>query len=367
VTTPDPANLDIALWVDAAMLSREAVFVRHLVMGLKSEGHKVTFIAPHGLDLSTLPVLGSRVLTYRTSRLDRISVLKRLRLNAVIAALDADPPDLLLAWGCADHAPLHLLTQALPALPLIVWCWDAAELFSPLMKLRNLRHIIASSDAIASRIPENAQMPATVVHPGVYCDDTLACFDVDGQLPCLVSLDPLANRPAYESLLRACRQLADASEEFLLFAYDTGKEEYAIWQLAEELKLLDRLSFVPFQQDAEPLLLHGDLYIHVLPSTRVQYRTLEAMGRGLAVVTSPNPGADYLLDTHTCRIIESTNTPDPWRAALHDLMADRPKTAAIARRGQQHIRDHHSMGRMLEQLTSISRQAAGISLPLQAR
>jgi glycosyltransferase involved in cell wall biosynthesis len=366
--TSDSSNLDIALWVDAAMLSREAIFVRHLVMGMKSDGHKVTFIAPHGLDLSTLPILGSRVLTYRTSRLDRLSVLQRLRLVSVITALEADPPDLLVAWGCAEHAPLHIVTQTLPALPLIVWCWDAAELFSPLMKLRNLRHIIASSTAIASRIPETAQMPMTVVHPGVYCEESLACFDVEGQLPCLISLDPLANRPAYESLIRACRMLADASEEFLLFAYDTGKEEYAIWQLAEELKLLDRLSFVPFQQDAEPLLLHGDLYIHILPSTRVQYRTLEAMGRGLAVVTCPNPGADYLVDGQTCRIVEpSGSTPEPWRDALHDLMRERLKTAAIARRGQQHIRDHHSMGRMLEQFSSICRQSAGISIPLQTR
>ncbi len=380
MTTADASMLDIAIWVDAAMLSREAVFVRHLVMGMKSEGHRVTFIVTQGVDISTLPVLGSRVLTYRANRWEQLATLQRFRLSGVLAALDEDPPDVVVAWGCAAHGPLHVLAQAMPTLPLVVWCWDAAELFSPLMKLRSLRHVIASSEAIASRVPENAQMPMTVVHPGVYCEETPACFDVEGQIACLVSLDPLANRPAYEALIRACRLLADGGgggreggEEFLLFAYDTGKEEYAIWQLAEELKLLDRLSFVPFQQDAEPLLLHGDLYIHVLPSTRVQYRTLEAMGRGLAVVTGPNHGADYLVDGQTCRIVDGQvggggiPTAEAWRDTLRSMMNERSKTAAIARRGQQHIRERHSMGRMLEQFSSICRQAAGVSIPLQSR
>ncbi len=53
--------MDVAIWIDAPMLSREAAFMRHLIMGLKSDGQKVTFIVPQGLDISTLPlVLGSR-------------------------------------------------------------------------------------------------------------------------------------------------------------------------------------------------------------------------------------------------------------------------------------------------------------------
>ncbi len=148
------------------------------------------------------------------------------------------------------------------------------------------------------------------------------------------------------------------------FAFDTGKQEYPIWQLAEQLKLLDRVSFVPFQQEAEPLLLHGDLYIHVLSTTRVQYRTLEAMGRGLAVVTRPNHGSDYLIDGQTCRLVE-TQTPEAWRNVLLDMIRDRPKTAAIARRGQQHIHAQHSMARMLEQFGSICRQSAGLAIPMR--
>ncbi len=176
---------------------------------------------------------------------------------------------------------------------------------------------------------------------------------------------PFQTGAAYESLIRACRKLADDGQEYLLFAYDTGKEEYAIWQLSEQLNLLDRLSFVPFQQDAEPLLLHGDLYIHILPTTRVQYRTLEAMGRGLAVVTCPNHGADYLIDGQTCRVV-GPQTPEAWHDVLLDMMRDRQKTAALARRGQQHIRENHPMGRMLEQFGSICRQASGMAIPISS-
>ena len=197
-------------------------------------------------------------------------------------------------------APLQIFSQSVPSIPTVVWCWDASELFGPNVKLKTVKHLVASSGAIASRVG-SSEMPLTVVHPGVYSDEVVACYDVEGQMPCLVSLDPLSNRAAYEALMRACRMLADEGQEFLLFAYDTGKEEYPIWQMAEKMKLLEHLSFVPFQQDAEPLLLHGDLYIHILPTTRVQYRSLEAMARGLAIVTCANHAADYLIDGQTCR------------------------------------------------------------------
>ena len=357
--------MDIAIWVDPLMLGRECAFLRHLIMGLKSEGQQVTFIAPQGTDLSQFPVLGSRVLTYRWNRWERLPVLQKLRLNQVARALNDSPPDVLLAWGTADAGLLATFAQMTPLLPMVVWCWDAAELFTPLLRIPTVRQAIVSSETLASRITGNFPVPVTVIRPGVYSEDLTACFDVPGQLACLVSLDPLSDLKAYECLLRGCRMIVDAGEEFMLFAYDTGREEYNIWQLAEQLNLLDRLSFVPFHQDAEPLLLHGDLYIHVLPSSRVQYRTLEAMARGLAVVTCANHGADYLRDNETARIV-GPQTPEAWRDALLELLTDRNKAIALAKRGQQLMKDRHTLGRTLEQFGSICRQAAGVAIPLRA-
>ena len=358
--------MDIAIWVEPTMLAAEAAFVRHLVMGLNSEGQSVTFIAPQGLSLSELPTLGSRVLTYRWNRWEKLPVLQKLRLNALARELNDAAPDVLLAWGSADPTALSVLSQVVPGIPVILWCWDASELFSTSARLKAVRHIIASSQAIADRAPETFGLPVTVVHPGVYCEETTACFDVDGQMPCLVSLDPLSNRTTYEALLRACKMIAERGHEFLLFAYDQGSAEYPIWLMAEKLGLLDRMSFVPFQQEAEPLLLHGDLYIHIIPTARVQYRSLEAMGRGLAIVTCANHGADYLIDGQTCRIV-GPQTAEAWRDALLELILDRPKAATIARRAQQFVRERHSIERTLEQFGSICRQVAGMSLPLSGR
>jgi glycosyltransferase involved in cell wall biosynthesis len=365
-----PSSLDIAFWIDPAMLAGEAAFVRHLVMGLKSEGQEITFIAPHGTSLAELPVLGSRVLTYRWNPWERLPMLQKLRIGPLARELAARPPDVLIAWGGVGGggggAALATLSHLVPGLPLVLWCWDASELFTPLARLPALRHIVASSDAIASRLPDKFPAPVTVIHPGVYSDDVLNCFDVPGQMPCLVSLDPLSDRAAYEALLKACRMLADQGREFLLFAYDTGPAEYPIWRAAQGLQLLERMSFVPFQQDAEPLLLHGDLYIHIVPGGRVQYRSLEAMGRGLAVVTGPNHSADYLVDGQTCRVV-SNQTPEAWCTALRELLDDPGRAIGLARRGQQWVRDRHSMARTLEQLVTICRQAVGMAIPLTPR
>jgi glycosyltransferase involved in cell wall biosynthesis len=358
--------MDIAFWVEPSMLAGESAFVRHLAMGLKSEGQRVTFIAPQGLDLAHIPTLGSRLLTYRWNRWEKLPLLQKLRLNNVARELNDNPPDILVVWGSADPNLLAIASHVLPSLPIVLWCWDAAELFTGSPQLPTVRHVIASSTAISGRVPENFGPPVSVVHPGVYCDDQVACFDVDHQMPCLVSLDPLSSRATYEALLRACRMIADAGHEFLLFAYDQGPAEHPIWLFAEKLGLLERMSFVPFQQDAEPLLLHGDLYIHVVPASRVQYRTLEAMGRGLCLVTCANHAADYLTDGQTCRVV-GPQTPEAWREVLLELILDRPKAIALARRGQQFVRERHSMGRTLEQFGSICRQAAGVAIPLGGR
>ncbi len=356
--------MDVAFWIEPSMLAREAVFVRHLIMGLKMEGQQVTFLAPQELDFSQLPTLGSRTLHYRWHGWERLPVLQKLRLNALARELARNPPDVLIVWGSAEASILHTLAQMLPTLPIILCCWDASELFGQAASIETIRHVVVFSETLQGRVPATYPHPVTVVHPGVYVEENAACFDVPGQLPCLVSLDPLADIASYECLLRACRMIADAGHDFLLFAYDTGKEEYNIWQLAESLKLLDRLSFVPFQQDAEPLLMHGDVYIHVLPSSRVHYRTLEAMARGLAVVTCANHGADYLHDNQTARIV-GPQTAEAWRDALLQVLTDHARTTQLAKRGQQFVRENHSMGRTLEQFGSICRQAAGLALPLR--
>ncbi len=139
--------------------------------------------------------------------------------------------------------------QQAAEIPAVVWCWDGVELFTPLAASPHVKHVIASSQPIADRA-KNFRVPVALIHPGVYCDEVQACYDVEGQLPCLVSLDPLSDMGAYEALIRACRKIADEGEEFLLFAYDQGREEHPIWKLAERLDLLDKVSFVPFQQDA---------------------------------------------------------------------------------------------------------------------
>lgn len=366
-----PADaMDIAIWLDAGMLATEGPFIRHLVMGLKSDGHKVTFIAPADLDISSLPTLGSRTLSYRWNRWERIGFLQRIRLAEVIEELTEDTPDVILTWGTADPLPLQVLQNSMPILadqppgiPMVVWCWDASELFTPLMSLPQVRHAVSSSESIQSRVPTDFRVPVTLIHPGVYCDETQACYDVPEQVACLVSLDPLSQVPAYEALIRACKRLSDERKEFLLFAYDTGRAEHPIWRLAEKIGLLDRLSFVPFQQEAEPLLMHGDLYLHVLPSARVQYRTLEAMSKGLCVVASPNHAADFLRDEVTCRIVPDS-TPEAWYGVLLKLLEDRAYALNIARHGQQLMRERHEMTRMISQFTGICRRAAGTPLRL---
>lgn len=357
--------LDVAIWIDPLMLKRESAFLRHLVVALKSEGHNVRFISPSNVDLTLVPTLGSTIETFVWNRFEQIlPPIRRMRLANIIENLRRDPPDVLLLWGTTDPVGASIVIPALN-IPTLLWCWDASELFTPLLSLPQIRQVIVSAQTLRERLPDNCKVPVTVVHPGVYADESVACYDVPGQVPCLVSLDPLADMAAFEGLMKACRLLTDDGLEFMLFAYDRGAQEHPIWQLAQKLDLLDRVGFVPFQVDAEPLLLHGDLYLHVLPSSRVQYCTLEAMARGLTVVTRPNHAADFLVDGQTCRMVKEP-TAEGWRQILQELILDRAKAAGIARRGQQHVREKHLMTDTVTQFTSLCHHAAGTPIKLNA-
>ena len=90
------------------------------------------------------------------------------------------------------------------------------------------------------------------------------------------------------------------------------------------------------------------------------------MGRGLAIVSCANHGADYLVDGQTCRVV-GPQTPEAWRDVLLELILDRPKAVAMARRGQQFVRERHTMARTLEQFGSICRQVSGMAIPLGGR
>ncbi len=89
------------------------------------------------------------------------------------------------------------------------------------------------------------------------------------------------------------------------------------------------------------------------------------MGRGLAVVSVANHAADYLIDGQTWRSIK-TNATDDWYQTLLEMIGDRHKASAIARRGQQLVREKHSMGQSIEQVISLARQTVGVAIPMVA-
>ncbi|MEI7767319.1 MAG: glycosyltransferase family 4 protein [Phycisphaerae bacterium] len=361
-STPPAAEqpLDLVLWVEPLMLAGEGALIRHLVSGLIADGHHIRYLAPQGCDLSSLPTLNTETLTYTLRPWERFPAALRWRLRDIIETLRDDPPDLLLAWGNADHVPLGQLAQ-MTQLPLMVWVWDAAELFAPLAALPGVRTVLTASEAIRARTSAHYPVPVEVLRPGVFTVPTPACFDVLGQVPCLVSLDPLASLEAYTAVLEACEVMVRQEREFLLFAYDTGLKEHPIWQLAAKKNLLNHISFVPYQQDAELLMLHGDIYLHALPGTRVLYRSLEAMAHGLAVVGAENHAADHLIEGQTWRRIGQLDGAT-WANCLTFLLDHRDQALAQARAGQAYIHAHHSMAAMLERFVGLARHAAGMPL-----
>jgi glycosyltransferase involved in cell wall biosynthesis len=99
-------------------------------------------------------------------------------------------------------------------------------------------------------------------------------------------------------------------------------------QQVHRLQLDHAVTFTGFTEVVEPYLDAADVF--VLPSDRegLSNSLLEAMATGLVCIAPPSAGGDQVLDD-TTGIVPSSNSVDDLFAAMHSLVDDAPRRAAM--------------------------------------
>ena len=364
-SSTDNSAFHIALWLDSRQLPQEAAFIYSLAVAAKAEGCRVSVVAPAEADMGFLPALGPPVLlrpagmaptwlrSIRRPCMEIINQLKNAEVDVVVQFAPRDASDPMEA--------------SLPReLPVIRWIWDTMDLSVRSSLDRDTSHlIVVSQHALDQLGPDQSHI--SLIRPGILGVNLFSCAQRPPARPgCMVCLDAISDYQAFADLLDACRRLLDEKIDFLLFLCDVGKAAHGIWKLSGELGLLDRISFIPYRYDIDPLLAQADVYIQLTGSSRINYTTLRAMARNIPVIADPGINDEFCVDGETCRAMEH-GRPDLLGETLRDILTHASSAREMAMRAAMNVQRYYGMNDAVLRLIAISRQASGNPLALRSK
>ena len=360
--THELTPLHLALWLDARQLPQEAGFIYSLAVAAKAEGCRISIIAPAGADLSFLPDLGAPILLIPKPSGPRwLDSIRRPSME-VIGQLKKTMVDVVLQFAPrTSHNSLQL--RVAQEFPVVRWIWDSSDLQPTAGQNIDAAQLLVVSQHDKDQCGAQ-RTDVSLIHPGVLVHDSLPGQRGAADRPAfMVCLDLISDYQLFADLLDACRRLMDEQADFLLVLCDAGKEAHNAWKLSNDLGLLDRISFIPYRYDIDPLLTQADVYIQLTAASRYNYTTLRAMSRRIPVVANPGVNDEFCIDGQTCRVFDRSR-PEMLSAALADMLAHPAAGREMAQRAATHLQRHYSMSDAVQRLIALCRQAAGIPLTL---
>ena len=166
------------------------------------------------------------------------------------------------------------------------------------------------------------------------------------------SLTPVKNQ---ELLMRSCADLFARGADFEIRLAGDGPERSRLLDLAEALRLADRVQFLGHVDDM-PAFLHS-LDIFVLPSHSEAHPNalLEAMACGLPCIATRVGGMPEVLDGGRAGLLVDANDQQGLAAALESLIGSPHRRAALGEVGRSRVCQRYGLDQMLKAYASLYR------------
>ena len=166
-----------------------------------------------------------------------------------------------------------------------------------------------------------------------------------------MSVGVLHPRKGFDKLISAVAVLPveKAGRVELVFVGD-GPARRDLEKAAERSGLVDRVVFTGFLADAGPELERADLFALITENEGISNALLEAMSRGVPVLTTGAGGTtDFLIDGENGFLADT----DPGAVASKiSALMDRSDLDDVGMRGREKVMEFFSLERMAEQLES---------------
>lgn len=167
-------------------------------------------------------------------------------------------------------------------------------------------------------------------------------------------------RKGVDTVIRALSIVSQRGPWFRLLVLGEDPQRTKYFDLADELGLRDRVTFLGRQSEPERLYAAADLLVAPTRFDAFANVTLEALAAGLPVVTSVQNGAvDILPETDAVAVVEDPNDPEVLAQAIEHMLDPEslPERRTAARRAAEVCGEVDAIARWEAFLLTLSRPA----------
>jgi glycosyltransferase involved in cell wall biosynthesis len=344
-----------ALCVDREAFERFGRVLRHLLVGLVDQAITLRLLSSdpriETLTLGPVQTVVHPRLAWPTAG---------RRIERLLDVVSHPPPTVVHAMSKASYRVAGAVAAALDTdLVLGVTSLADCDAIADLEKSR-VGRFVAFSRPLQKVLEEQWKVPPDridLIRPGTRVSQHLACFADSQRVVTLLCLSPLERGSGTDRLVEAVHVLRHRGHSLMLFLLGRGRQEAALRRLIRERRLSACVTLAYPAGDCAQALHSADIFVCPAGERTFSEDILQAMAAGTAVVTAPDPIADYLRPNETAVICEKPKA-ESLASAIEQLLSDREQARRIATAGREHVRAHHAVSTMAERIAGAYRKLA---------
>jgi glycosyltransferase involved in cell wall biosynthesis len=255
-------------------------------------------------------------------------------------------PDVLHAHMMAG-AVFGYLTSLISQTPLVTTVHNSFDKHSILMRLGD--HVVAVSEAERQSLLKSgykaARLSVVINGPNHSPRDNFfanrATDAVKIEKPCVVTVCGLHKRKGVNDLIRGFSEAATQLPDWRLYIVGQGPDRQILLDLADELGVTKKISFLGSVGNPAGILLQSDIFVLASYADPCSLAIGEAREAGCAIVATAVDGTPELLEFGEAGKLVEPGSPKQIAAELRQLMTD-PTTLrdwrARSLRGSEYFR-----------------------------
>lgn len=352
IRTAQPLRMSI--WIDELNLLNEFTLLRQMSVALSAGGVRVYIISEHDTADSLRAYTAGHWHVQSCSWIKWVRTGRTGNEHHVAAELHRHQISLILLMGWSS-AQAAVLSQCRDIMA-IRWHFDRIN------RDDRKSEIVSGYASNAIRAAFRAPERAMVISPGIYIGEdgeSQRAHPADGDF-ILACLDVIHKPDEYAEFLRALAG-DDRLKRFLLLLLDAGAAKDEVWRLVRNMKLSDRVSFIPAVGAATAAIQNSDAVINISSQTRWWHVGIEAAAARRAVVCR---GAALMddFDGDTCRLVHQS---EDWADCLEELRSDPIQTRVLCEHAYIRVKRRHAMSDFYDCLMQASADLRRVAIPLR--
>lgn len=346
--------MHIALIIDKERLLLERDSINRLMVGLVTEGIRVTRIVPDSLDHQWIEAGESRVslVHHLDTPMPTFPLLRSLRCRRLAETMHGSIPDAFHAFGITAWDLGRDLADAMDRPVILETCSPAESKHLPTGRAaRNVAAYVCPTDALAGTLSTRVTRERVlVVPPGVRAPDSpTELFRNPEDAISLAIIGSGRDVPAYEVVLTALGSITADYPQLNIFLELPGRRSRSIWRIVERLGLLGNVSCLDHAAGLRRHLTRCDAMLIPEEFGELRILMLDAMAAGLPIIAPSDPCLSMLEDQINA-LLMTDGRSGQWERNLRRLLSDPEEARALGRMGRDRMQCDYTSTRQVARM-----------------